>query len=101
MITKHLDTPLIVPQPICDLSLDERGLLSTMANLPEADYVNIKQLSEITNTSKPRLSRIIESLVNKGYVLFLDNVYAVNKLKIKDMLLITPDTNGGDCECPS
>lgn len=88
MINKKIDSPLIVPQPNCNLNLDERGLLSTMVNLPEADYVDINQLSVITNTSIHKLNKIVASLVDKGYLLLGDDVYAVNKLKIKDMQLV-------------
>ncbi len=93
MIKKVIYDSLIIPHMESELDLDEIGLLVSMINDVEADYKDIHRLSEILNAPKKEIETAAEKLIKKGYLKIIDGVYAVNKLKIKDMLLIEPTNN--------
>ncbi len=93
MIKKVIYDSLIIPHMESELDLDEIGLLVSMINDVEADYKDIHRLSEILNAPKKEIETAAEKLIKKGYLKIVDGVYAVNKLKIKDMLLIEPTNN--------
>jgi hypothetical protein len=91
MVKKIISEPLLVPKINCELDLSERGLLAAMLNNVDADYKDIKGLSAVINIPVNRLKSTIEKLIGKGYVLAFNGLFVVNKLKIKDMLLIEPN----------
>ena len=93
MIKKVIYDSLIIPHMENELDLDEVGLLVSMINDAEADYKDIHRLSELLNAPKKEIETAAEKLIKKGYLKIIDGVYAVNKLKIKDMLLIEPTNN--------
>ena len=93
MIKKVIYDSLIIPRMESELDLDEVGLLVSMINDVEADYKDIHRLSELLNAPKKEIETAAEKLIKKGYLKIIDGVYAVNKLKIKDMLLIEPTNN--------
>lgn len=93
MIKKVIYDSLIIPHMESELDLDEIGLLVSMINDVEADYKDIHRLSELLNTPKKEIKTAAEKLIKKGYLKIVDGVYAVNKFKIKDMLLIEPTNN--------
>ena len=95
MIKKIIYDYLIVPQIESELELDEVGLLTSMINNVEADYKNIQDLSEILNVSAEEIKTTADKLIQKGYLIIIDDVYAVNKFKLKDMTLIKPNKNKG------
>ena len=72
------------------LSLNAKGILTTMLNEPESDYITVPGLCALfmNNTMNEILSAVTE-LVEKGYVLnFKDGRIAANKKKIHDMAMI-------------
>ncbi len=93
MIKKVIYDSLIIPHMESELDLDEIGLLASMINDVEADYKDIHRLSELLNAPKKEIETAAEKLIKKGYLKIVDGVYAVNKFKIKDMLLIEPTNN--------
>lgn len=93
MIKKVIYDSLIIPHMESELDLDEIGLLVSMINDVEADYKDIHRLSELLNAPKKEIETAAEKLIKKGYLKIVDGVYAVNKFKIKDMLLIEPTNN--------
>lgn len=64
-----------------------------MINNAEADYRDIQNLSVILEAPTDEIETAAEKLVKKGYLKIVNGVYAVNKFKIKDMLLIEPNKN--------
>ena len=99
MIKKTIYDAILVPKPESSLDMDAVGLLVSMANKTEADYKDIHSLSEILNVSEKEIETAAEKLIKKEYLKIIDGVYAVNKFKIKDMLLIEPDKTGRDKLC--
>ena len=93
MIKKIIYDYLIVPQIESELELDEIGLLTSMINDVEADYKNAQDLSETLNVSAEEVKTTADKLIQKGYLIIIDGVYAVNKFKLKDMILIKPNKN--------
>ena len=93
MIKKVIYDSLIIPHMESELDLDEVGLLVSMINDVEADYKDIHRLSKLLNAPKKEIKTAAEKLIKKGYLKIVDGVYAVNKFKIKDMLLIEPTNN--------
>ena len=93
MIKKVIYDSLIIPHMESELDLDEIGLLVSMINDVEADYKDIHRLSEVLNAPKKEIEAAAEKLIKKEYLKIVDGVYAVNKFKIKDMLLIEPTNN--------
>lgn len=93
MMKKIIYDPIIIPNMENELDLDEIGLLASMINNAEADYKDTHTLSIILDAPKKEIETAAKKLVKKGYLKIVDGVYAVNKFKIKDMLLIEPNKN--------
>lgn len=93
MFNKIIYDPIIIPKIESELDLDEIGLITSMINNIEADYKDAQALSEILGTSINEIYTAAKKLAEKGYLKIINGVYAVNKLKIKDMLLIEPNKN--------
>lgn len=91
MIKKIITDPLLVPRMEQELDLSEIGLLATMVNEVDADYKDIKGLSDFLGERSTRVKDAAESLTSKGYLIKNNGVYSVNKFKIKDMVLIAPN----------
>ncbi|MCD7740672.1 MAG: hypothetical protein LUI06_01830 [Ruminococcus sp.] len=75
------------------LSMTERGVLATLINDPECDYVTVNELSSVfPKDSFNCIHSALDELVRKGYVLELrkkhEVLYAVNKIKIPQMKVI-------------
>ena len=68
-----------------DLTLEEMGVVATMINLPVADYATAENLAALSTDSVDKINSILDSLVKKGYVLIINDKYAVNKEKIPQM----------------
>lgn len=91
MIRKFIPNPLLVPRIEQELDLSEIGLLATMVNEVDADYKDIKGLSDFLGERSTRVKDAAESLTSKGYLIKNNGIYSVNKFKIKDMVLIAPN----------
>ena len=74
--------------PENELDLSEIGLLATMVNEVDADYKDINGLSAFLGERATKVKDTAESLTSKGYLIKNNGVYAVNKFRIKDMLLV-------------
>ncbi|MCM1008263.1 MAG: hypothetical protein NC485_10105 [Ruminococcus flavefaciens] len=72
------------------LSLEARGVLAVMLNDPCCDYQPIENLYNMfCNDSRSAIKNALSELRENGYVIELpSNVFAVNKTKIHDMLII-------------
>ena len=99
MIKKTIYDAILVPKPGISLDMDAVGLLVSMANETEADYKDIHSLSEILNVPEREIETAARKLIKRGYLKITNGVYAINKFKIKDMLLIEPDKTGRDKLC--
>ncbi len=98
MSTTNTVSPLILPtDAISELSLEAIGLLSTMVNIPECDYITDKQLCEYSpSDSLLSIRQALAELVEKDYLnLFDDGIYAVNKLKIINMKIARREIKNG------
>ncbi|MGN0593989.1 MAG: hypothetical protein ACI4I6_02415 [Hominimerdicola sp.] len=77
-----------------DLSLDAQGILVTMVNNPNYDYVTAEELYSSHSDSKEVFDTAIAELLQKNY-LFKDNIsqkLAVNKAKmINTMFWVEPN----------
>lgn len=62
-----------------DLTLEEMGLYATMVNLPSADYTSAEYLATLSTDNVDKIKDILSSLIAKGYVLSLNDKFAVNK----------------------
>lgn len=74
-----------------DLTLEELGVYSAMINVPEIDYCSATELCNYMGIKKDEYNYvdfILNSLLNKGYLLKIYGKYAVNKLKIPAMEVI-------------
>lgn len=69
-----------------DLTLEEIGMLSTMINLPQADYTTPEYLASLSTDNIDKVNDILLSLMEKGYILKLDDKYAVNKAIIPQVV---------------
>lgn len=89
MIKTNEQTGLIAPVDK-SLSLEARGILATMLNDPYCDYQPIEKLCNFFRTdSRSTVENALSELCQSGYVIELpSNVFAVNKTKIHDMLII-------------
>jgi len=93
MIRKIIYDTMLVPKPESKLDMDAVGLLVSMASNFEVDYKDVHSLSKILSVPKKEIETAAKKLVKRGYLKIVDGVYAVNKFKIKDMLLIEPNNN--------
>ena len=95
-ITKFISHGLIAMKfdHLSDLSLDAQGILVTMVNDPNYDYVTAEELYSSHSGSKEVFDTAIEELLQKNY-LFKDNIsqkLAVNKAKmINTMFWVEPN----------
>lgn len=71
------------------LSLAANGLLTAMVNCPEKDYSTIDELYESSNDDFDTIETAIYELVNAGYVLCIGNRFAVNKIRMPEMKVIS------------
>ncbi len=81
---------LLTPATDANLSLDAIGLLGTMMNVPECDYLTENQIRDyFKNDSFVAVKNALSELLNTGYLHCIDGkIFAVNKLKIVQMKLI-------------
>lgn len=72
------------------LSLNAKGILSTMLNEPECDYITLLDLCNcFRNNSLNEISEAISELIEKEYLISLDNgKVAINKKSISDMTIL-------------
>lgn len=69
-----------------NLSLDAYGLLSTMLNVPERDYLKVEELCVFfEGDSLKTIRTALTELENKGYVICVNGKYAVKKQSILEM----------------
>lgn len=99
MIKKIITAPLLVPRLEKELDLSEIGLLATMVNEVDADYKDINGLSDFLGERATRVKDTAESLTSKGYLIKNNGIYSVNKLRIKDMVLVAPNMWKEDYLC--
>ncbi len=83
---------MLLPDPFCDLSLEERGVLATMINRPDADYVTAEKLTTFSRDGIQTVQAALDGLVAKGYLLQDGQIYIVNKLRLPDMVRIPTGT---------
>lgn len=76
---------MLLPDPFCDLSLEERGVLATMINRQDADYVTAEKLTTLSRDSIQTVQAALDDLVTKGYLLQDGQIYIVNKLRLTMM----------------
>ena len=72
------------------ISLEAKGVLSTMLNLPESDYHTAEELCQFFESdSLQTIRKALCELTDAGYLLCMNNkTYAVNKLRIAGMKVI-------------
>lgn len=89
MVKNKSEASLIAPVDKT-LSLEARGVLAVMLNDPCCDYQPIENLYDMfSNDSHTVVKNALSELRKNGYILELpSNVFAVNKTKIHDMLII-------------
>lgn len=89
MSTKKTKTGLIAPVDN-SLSLEAKGVLATMLNDPCCDYQPIEKICcFFRNDSRSTVENALTELYENDYIIKLPkNVFAVNKSKIHDMLII-------------
>jgi len=72
-----------------NISLEAKGVLETMVNLPEGDYHTPLELCMLLETDSLRTIReAMNELAGAGYLVCVGDKYAVNKLRIPEMKLI-------------
>ena len=72
-----------------NISLEAKGVLETMGNLPEGDYHTPLELCMLLETDSLRTIReAMNELAGAGYLVCVGDKYAVNKLRIPEMKLI-------------
>lgn len=71
------------------LSLTAVGLLTAMVNCPEKDYSTIDELYESSNDDFDTIETAVYELVDKKYLLCIGNRFAVNKIRIPEMKIIS------------
>ena len=81
---------LIIPQD-SELNLNEIGLLSTMLNIPEYDYVTIDELCNMSSDSNQDIIQTLEKLQTKNYIIKINDIYAVNKHKLNKVIFYKGD----------
>lgn len=81
---------LIIPQD-SELNLNEIGLLSTMLNIPEYDYVTIDELCNMSSDSNQDIIQTLENLQTKNYIIIINDKYAVNKHKLNKVIFYKGD----------
>ena len=69
-----------------ELSLEEIGLYSTMLNEDGANFATAEQLAALSTDSVEKVKEILMSLLRKGYVDKLNDVYIVNRSKADEVL---------------
>lgn len=79
---------MLYPNSKDNLSLEEKGILSLMLNLPEADYCTIEDLSKYCNNNPLSIQTTLLGLKDKGFVFFNKGKYAINKMKIPEMIVV-------------
>lgn len=72
------------------LSLEAKGVLSTMLNNPETDYCTLNKLCEFFKSDSPQIiKKALSELTEAGYLICIKNqLYAVNKLKLPQMKVV-------------
>ena len=71
------------------LSYEAKGVLTTMLNNPRTDYCTLEELcNHFQNDSLKNIKFALNELVTAEYIIFVDERYAVNKLKILNMKII-------------
>ena len=76
------------------LSLDAQGILTRMVNLPECDYITLKEFQKrFPKDSLNATQKGLDELVKNQYVLKSnDGIYSVNKVAIvQNMFWIEPN----------
>ena len=69
-----------------DLSLEEIGLYATMLNEDGANFATAEQLATLSTDNVEKVKEILMSLLRKGYVDKLNDVYIVNRSKADEVL---------------
>ena len=69
-----------------NMNIDEFGLYVTMVNEPAADYSTAKFLSTLSTDSEEDVQRMLDGLLDKGYLIKIDDLYAVDKSVMLDMV---------------
>ena len=69
-----------------DLSLEEIGLYATMLNEDGANFATAEQLAALSTDSVEKVEEILMSLLRKGYVDKVNDVYIVNRSKADEVL---------------
>ncbi len=71
------------------LSLAAGGLLTAMVNCPEKDYSTIDELYESSNDDFDTIETAVYELVDTEYLLCIGDRFAVNKIRIPEMKVIS------------
>ncbi|MBQ8942248.1 MAG: hypothetical protein IJ062_10470 [Firmicutes bacterium] len=69
-----------------DLSLEEIGLYATMLNEDGANFATAEQLAALSTDNVEKVKEILMSLLRKGYVDKVNDVYIVNRSKADEVL---------------
>ena len=69
-----------------NMNIDEFGLYVTMVNEPIADYSTAEFLSTLSTDSEEDVQRMLDGLLSKGYLIKVDDLYAVDKCVMLDMI---------------
>lgn len=69
-----------------ELALEEIGLYATMLNEDGANFATAEQLAALSTDSVEKVKEILMSLLRKGYVDKLNDVYIVNRSKADEVL---------------
>lgn len=74
--------------PINSLSVEEKGLLSIMLNLPDADYCTAEDLTKFCSDSIYKINKTLNKLIQKNFVICFNKKYIINKEMIPAMLIV-------------
>ncbi|MBR1736995.1 MAG: hypothetical protein IJ736_08270 [Firmicutes bacterium] len=69
-----------------ELALEEIGLYATMLNEDGANFSTAEMLAKLSTDSVEKVKEILVSLLRKGYVDKVNDVYIVNRSKADEVL---------------
>ena len=69
-----------------ELALEEIGLYATMLNEDGANFSTAETLAKLSTDSMEKVEEILMSLLRKGYVDKVNDVYIVNRSKADEVL---------------